>query len=148
MLFDRTVTTEWFYRFTVSVKQSFIENYFWGSPLIDDDGYRPNIGIVICNREARLCGRALWILTRGSSRRALIGESARRTKCIGIVRRVWVRVVKDVRILASTRNWLRYKLPKRLVRLGHKNRFCIGQKQKWFLPPVDRQRCGNQYANQ
>lgn len=39
---------------------------------------------------------------------------------------------KDVRILASTRNWLRYKLPKRLVRWDTKP-VCIGQKQKWFL---------------
>ncbi|GLR08335.1 hypothetical protein GCM10007905_10540 [Mixta theicola] len=39
---------------------------------------------------------------------------------------------KDVRLLASTRNWLRYKLPKRLVRWDTKP-VCIGQKQKWFL---------------
>ncbi|MEA7609758.1 hypothetical protein ONJ23_27320, partial [Salmonella enterica subsp. enterica serovar Virginia] len=32
---------------------------------------------------------------------------------------------KDVRILASTRNWLRYKLPKRLVRWDTKP-VCIG----------------------
>lgn len=37
-----------------------------------------------------------------------------------------------MRILASTRNWLRYKLPKRLVRWDTKP-VCIGQKQKWFL---------------
>lgn len=35
-------------------------------------------------------------------------------------------------MLASTRNWLRYKLPKRLVRWDTKP-VCIGQKQKWFL---------------
>ncbi|NJD84810.1 RNA pyrophosphohydrolase, partial [Candidatus Erwinia dacicola] len=39
---------------------------------------------------------------------------------------------KDVHILASTRNWLRYKLPKRLVRWDTKP-VCIGQKQKWYL---------------
>lgn len=39
---------------------------------------------------------------------------------------------KDVRLLASTRNWLRYKLPKRLVRWDTKP-VCIGQKQRWFL---------------
>lgn len=39
---------------------------------------------------------------------------------------------KDVKILASTRNWLRYKLPKRLVRWDTKP-VCIGQKQRWFL---------------
>lgn len=39
---------------------------------------------------------------------------------------------KDVHILATTRHWLRYKLPKRLVRWDTKP-VCIGQKQKWFL---------------
>lgn len=39
---------------------------------------------------------------------------------------------KDVRILASTRNWLRYKLPKRLVRWDTKP-VCIGQKQNGFV---------------
>ena len=38
----------------------------------------------------------------------------------------------DVELLATTRGWLRYKLPKRLIRKGSKP-VCIGQKQKWFL---------------
>ncbi len=38
----------------------------------------------------------------------------------------------DVRILACTRGWLRYRLPQRLVRT-HSQPLCIGQKQKWFL---------------
>jgi putative (di)nucleoside polyphosphate hydrolase len=39
---------------------------------------------------------------------------------------------ENVKILSVTKNWLRYKLPKRLVRQGS-NPVCIGQKQKWFL---------------
>ncbi len=39
---------------------------------------------------------------------------------------------KDVKIIATSRHWLRYKLPKRLVRWDSKP-VCIGQKQKWFL---------------
>lgn len=39
---------------------------------------------------------------------------------------------EDVRILASTNSWLRYKLPKRMVR-RHSQPVCIGQKQRWFL---------------
>ena len=38
----------------------------------------------------------------------------------------------DVRLLASTRFWLKYRLPKRLVRWNEKP-VCIGQKQKWYL---------------
>ena len=39
---------------------------------------------------------------------------------------------ESVEILASTRGWLRYRLPKRFVRRGQ-NPVCIGQKQKWYL---------------
>ncbi len=53
---------------------------------------------------------------------------------------------KDVRILASTRNWLRYKLPKRLVRWDTKP-VCIGQNKMVSLAAGER-RCRNQYANQ
>ena len=39
---------------------------------------------------------------------------------------------KDVRILYVSKHWLRYKLPKRLLRYDSKP-MCIGQKQRWFL---------------
>ncbi len=88
------------------------------------------------------------VSTRGSSRKgALIQEeSAEQAMYRELFEEVGLSR-KDVRILASTRNWLRYKLPKRLVRWDTKP-VCIGQKQKWFLFAVDRQRCGHQYANQ
>ncbi|MDA8622376.1 RNA pyrophosphohydrolase, partial [Psychrosphaera sp.] len=38
----------------------------------------------------------------------------------------------DVEILAVSKNWLRYRLPKRLIR-RESMPICIGQKQKWFL---------------
>ena len=37
-----------------------------------------------------------------------------------------------VEVLAVTRGWLRYRLPRRYIRKGQKP-VCIGQKQKWFL---------------
>ena len=39
---------------------------------------------------------------------------------------------EDVEILACTRGWLRYRLPRRLIR-KEQQPLCIGQKQKWFL---------------
>ena len=39
---------------------------------------------------------------------------------------------KDVRVLYASKQWLRYKLPKRLLRHDSKP-MCIGQKQRWFL---------------
>ena len=39
---------------------------------------------------------------------------------------------QHVEVLASTRGWLRYKLPNRYIR-HHQHPMCIGQKQVWFL---------------
>lgn len=83
-------------------------------------------------------GPALWsalvaVPQRGINR----GESAEQAMYRELFEEVGLSR-KDVRITASTRNWLRYKLPKRLVRWDTKP-VCIGQKQKWFLFAVDRQ---------
>ncbi|MBT9432088.1 RNA pyrophosphohydrolase [Candidatus Sodalis endolongispinus] len=101
--------------------------------MIDDDGYRPNVGIVICNLDgqvlwARRYGQHSWQFPQGGINAGETAEQAMYRELfeeVGLSR-------KDVRILASTRNWLRYKLPKRLVRWDTKP-VCIGQKQKWFL---------------
>ncbi|TKI05936.1 RNA pyrophosphohydrolase [Martelella alba] len=101
--------------------------------MIDDDGYRPNVGIVICNRNgqvlwARRYGQHSWQFPQGGINAGETAEQAMYRELfeeVGLGR-------KDVRILAATRNWLRYKLPKRLVRWDTKP-VCIGQKQKWFL---------------
>ena len=39
---------------------------------------------------------------------------------------------EDVNIVGSTSGWLRYRLPKHMVR-NHSTPVCIGQKQRWFL---------------
>ena len=39
---------------------------------------------------------------------------------------------RDVKVLYASKHWLRYKLPKRLLRYDSKP-MCIGQKQRWFL---------------
>ncbi|TCQ83815.1 putative (di)nucleoside polyphosphate hydrolase [Rahnella sp. JUb53] len=101
--------------------------------MIDDDGYRPNVGIVICDKQgqvlwARRYGQHSWQFPQGGINPGETAEQAMYRELfeeVGLGR-------KDVRILASTRNWLRYKLPKRLVRWDTKP-VCIGQKQKWFL---------------
>ncbi|WON76022.1 RNA pyrophosphohydrolase [Serratia sp. UGAL515B_01] len=101
--------------------------------MIDDDGYRPNVGIVICNRQgqvlwARRFGQHSWQFPQGGINPGETPEQAMYRELfeeVGLSK-------KDVRILASTRSWLRYKLPKRLVRWDTKP-VCIGQKQKWFL---------------
>lgn len=101
--------------------------------MIDNDGYRPNVGIVICNRKgqvlwARRYGQNSWQFPQGGINSGEMLEQAMYRELfeeVGLTK-------KDVKILAFTRNWLRYKLPKRLVRWDTKP-VCIGQKQRWFL---------------
>ncbi|MGL4859295.1 MAG: RNA pyrophosphohydrolase [Enterobacteriaceae bacterium] len=118
--------------------------------MIDNDGYRPNVGIVICNRQgqvlwARRYGQHSWQFPQGGINP---GESAEQAMYRELYEEVGLNR-KDVAILACTRHWLRYKLPKRLVRWEVKP-VCIGQKQKWFLlqligdgSAVDMQRSSN-----
>lgn len=101
--------------------------------MIDEAGYRPNVGIILCNDAgqvlwAKRIGQDAWQFPQGGINTGEKPEDAMYRELaeeIGLGR-------EDVSILACTRGWLRYRLPKRMVR--HKNRpLCVGQKQKWFL---------------
>ena len=101
--------------------------------MIDSDGYRLNVGILICNREgqvlwAKRCGQHSWQFPQGG---VDDGESAEQAMYRELYEEVGL-LAKDISILASSKTWLKYKLPKRLVRWDSKP-VCIGQKQKWFL---------------
>lgn len=101
--------------------------------MIDNDGYRANVGIVLCNQQsqvmwARRVGQDAWQFPQGG---ISPGESANDA----MYRELWEEtgLKQDaVKVLATTNSWLRYKLPKRLVRKNSSPR-CIGQKQMWFL---------------
>lgn len=101
--------------------------------MIDNDGYRPNVGIIICNRRsqvlwARRYGQNSWQFPQG-------GINADETPEQAMFRELQEEVglsQQDVKIIATTSGWLRYKLPKRMVRWDN-TPVCIGQKQKWFL---------------
>ncbi len=104
------------------------------SEVIDSDGYRANVGIVLCNQRSqvmwarRVGGQDAWQFPQGGIAE---GENAD----IAMYRELWEETglcEHDVRILTSTNSWLRYKLPRRLVRRNSSPR-CIGQKQMWYL---------------
>lgn len=104
-----------------------------GAPLIDADGYRANVGIVIINDRgqvfwARRFGQHSWQYPQGGIDK---GESAEQAMYRELQEEVGLKP-EHVKIVASTKHWLRYKLPKRLIRHDSKP-LCIGQKQKWFL---------------
>ena len=101
--------------------------------MIDGDGYRLNVGILICNNHgqvfwAKRFGQHSWQFPQGGIDEGETPETAMYRELyeeVGLTR-------KDVKLIATSRHWLRYKLPKRLIRWDSKP-LCIGQKQKWFL---------------
>lgn len=101
--------------------------------VIDSDGFRPNVGIVLANELgqvlwARRVGQNAWQFPQGGIN---AGESAEQA----LYRELYEEVglgANEVDVLACTRGWLRYRLPNRLVRRENRP-LCIGQKQKWFL---------------
>lgn len=100
--------------------------------MIDADGFRPNVGIVLCNAEGQLLwakriGQQAWQFPQGGIQRGERPEDAlfrELNEELGLG-------PADVQILGVTSGWLRYRLPARYLRRS-RGRVCIGQKQKWF----------------
>lgn len=101
--------------------------------VIDSNGYRPNVGIVICNRIgqvlwAKRIGQSAWQFPQGGiDQNEHIEEALFRE----LEEEVGLKEV-DVKVLHQTKEWLHYDLPQNYIR-QHKDPVCIGQKQKWFL---------------
>lgn len=101
--------------------------------MIDDEGFRHGVGIILVNTKrqvflAKRIGKPAWQFPQGGLMADETPEQAMYRELgeeIGLQQ-------QDVKILATTRRWLRYRLPARLVR-HHSKPLCIGQKQKWFL---------------
>jgi putative (di)nucleoside polyphosphate hydrolase len=101
--------------------------------LIDAQGFRANVGIVLIRDRGdvflggRSDGRG-WQFPQGGVRQQESPEEA-------LYRELREEVglePGDVEMLACTRSWLRYRLPRRYVRRRSRP-LCIGQKQRWFL---------------
>ena len=101
--------------------------------MLDSNGFRPNVGIILCNGEGKLfwakrIGQDAWQFPQGGIKRTETPEQAlfrELNEEVGLGR-------DDVEILHQTSDWLRYRLPKNFIR-QHSGPVCIGQKQKWFL---------------
>ena len=101
--------------------------------MIDREGFRSNVGIIISNQEGQLlwakrANQKAWQFPQGGVNQ---GESAEQTLFRELYEEVGLKR-KDVKIIGSTQQWLKYHLPQRLIRRDSKP-LCIGQKQKWFL---------------
>jgi|TARA_B110000503_G_scaffold40780_1_gene67014 putative (di)nucleoside polyphosphate hydrolase len=101
--------------------------------VIDQDGFRPNVGIIISDDMGRLLwakriGQEAWQFPQG-------GIDAEEPLETALYRELFEEVgleAQDVDILACTQQWLRYRLPQSMQR-KNSNPYFVGQKQKWFL---------------
>ncbi|MFN5745260.1 MAG: RNA pyrophosphohydrolase [Methylococcaceae bacterium] len=101
--------------------------------MIDRDGYRLNVGIVLCNDDgrvfwARRTGMRSWQFPQGGIKRNEDPESA-------MYRELYEEVglcSRDVKLIGRTSEWLRYDLPERYIR-KRSYPLCIGQKQLWYM---------------
>ena len=101
--------------------------------VIDSEGFRSNVGIVICNRLGQLLwakriGQSAWQFPQGGIKQSESIEDAMFRELgeeVGLA-------ADDVNILYQTNDWLHYRLPEKFIR-HHKDPLYIGQKQKWFL---------------
>lgn len=101
--------------------------------MIDPNGYRLNVGIILCNENGqvfwgRRIGQQSWQFPQGGIHQ---GETPRQAMFRELEEEVGLSE-RDVRLIGSTRSWLRYRLPPHLIR-RHCSPLCIGQKQIWFL---------------
>jgi putative (di)nucleoside polyphosphate hydrolase len=112
------------------------------SDVIDRDGFRANVGIVLMGGEGKLflgrrTGGKGWQFPQGGMRH---GESAEES-LFRELREETGLAPEDVELLGGTDRWLRYRLPSRYVR-REQYPLCVGQKQLWFLLRLARDEAG------
>lgn len=101
--------------------------------MIDGEGYRLSIGIILVNKAGRLfwarrIGQDAWQFPQGGIHENETPEEA-------LYRELHEEVgleAENIAILGCTKGWLQYRLPKQMIRYYSKP-LCIGQKQKWFM---------------
>ena len=101
--------------------------------MLDRDGYRPNVGIVICNaRNEVFWGKRIkehsWQFPQGGIKH---GETPEQAMYRELEEEVGLKA-HHVKILGRTRNWLRYEVPSQWIRREWRGSY-RGQKQIWFL---------------
>ena len=100
--------------------------------VIDSDGFRANVGIVLMQGDQVFLGRRTgargWQFPQGGMRR---GESLEQALFRELNEEIGI-TQAHVSIVGQTERWLRYRLPPRYIRRNQQP-VCTGQKQRWFL---------------
>jgi putative (di)nucleoside polyphosphate hydrolase len=99
--------------------------------VIDEEGFRSNVGIILANEHNQLfwaqrIGQNAWQFPQGGIKKE---ESLDAALYRELYEEIGLRE-DQVSWLGETDHWLRYRLPRRLVR-SEVNPVCVGQKQKW-----------------
>jgi putative (di)nucleoside polyphosphate hydrolase len=103
------------------------------SDVIDSDGFRTNVGIVLIRDGGevflgRQVGGRGWQFPQGGVQ---AGEQLEQAAYRELQEEIGLSPT-DVSLIGQTRRWLRYRLPAKYVR-RNRHPMCIGQKQRWFL---------------
>ena len=101
--------------------------------MLDRDGFRPNVGIVLLNQKNQVFwGKRIrthsWQFPQGGIDR---GETPEQAMFRELHEEVGLQP-EHVCIVARTRDWLRYEVPDRYIRRDARG-FYKGQKQIWYL---------------
>ena len=101
--------------------------------MLDREGFRPNVGIILLNRKNQVFwGKRIrthsWQFPQGGIDR---GESPEQAMFRELHEEIGLHP-HHVRIVARTRDWLRYEVPDRFIRRDARG-FYKGQKQIWYL---------------
>lgn len=101
--------------------------------MLDREGFRPNVGIILLNaRNQVFWGKRLrthsWQFPQGGIKH---GESPEQAMYRELHEEVGLKP-EHVRIVARTRDWLRYEVPEHFIRRDARGHY-KGQKQIWFL---------------
>lgn len=102
-------------------------------PVLDKEGYRACVGIVLTNAERQLfwakrTSQDAWQFPQGGLHE---GESVLQALYRELEEEVGL-TQKDVKLLYCSEKWMRYKFPEYLKRSNPNLNF-TGQKQKWYL---------------
>ena len=101
--------------------------------MLDREGFRPNVGIILLNhRNEVFWGKRIrthsWQFPQGGIKH---GETPEQAMFRELHEEVGL-IPDHVRIIARTRDWLRYEVPEHFIRRDARGHY-RGQKQIWFL---------------
>jgi len=101
--------------------------------MLDREGYRPNVGIILANAKNEVFwGKRIrehsWQFPQGGIK---YGETPEQAMFRELQEEIGLRP-EHVRIIARTRDWLRYEVPDNWIRREWRGSY-RGQKQIWFL---------------